>query len=130
MITTLRSHEISSPGEMADSMTQSMASVSSLARDFSWEQLHTDTEREVMMMLMMIYMMIVVIMTMAMSSLTRDFSWVQLGANVKGLTSTLKVTMTEDSIGSPADLSRDDSSDMGGSDSLRRRWIFISFVFV
>ena len=114
-------------------MTQSMASVSSLARDFSWEQLHTDTEREVMivmMMLMMIYMMIVVIMTMAMSSLTRDFSWVQLGANVKRLTSTLKVTMTEDSIGSPADLSRDDSSDMGGSDSLRRRWIFISFVFV
>ena len=84
MITTLRFHEISSPGEMADSMTQSMASVSSLARDFSWEQLHTDTEREVMivmMMLMMIYMMIVVIMTMAMSSLTRDFSWVQLGAN-------------------------------------------------
>merc|ERR1719370_1039344 len=54
-----------------------MASVSSLARDFSWEQLHTDTEKE--------------------------------------------VTMTEDSIGSPADLSRDDSSDLGGSDSLRRR---------
>ena len=39
-----------SPGEMADSMTQSMASVSSLARDFSWEQLHTDTEREVRIM--------------------------------------------------------------------------------
>ena len=32
-------------------MTQSMASVSSLARDFSWEQLHTDTEREVMMIM-------------------------------------------------------------------------------
>ena len=37
---------------MADSMTQSMASVSSLARDFSWEQLHTDTEREVRIMIM------------------------------------------------------------------------------
>ena len=35
-------------------MTQSMASVSSLARDFSWEQLHTDTEREVMIMMMQI----------------------------------------------------------------------------
>ena len=41
---------------MADSMTQSMASVSSLARDFSWEQLHTDTEREVMIMMVVMFM--------------------------------------------------------------------------
>ena len=40
---------------MADSMTQSMASVSSLARDFSWEQLHTDTEREVVMMVVVAF---------------------------------------------------------------------------
>ena len=51
---------ISSPGEMADSMTQSMASVSSLARDFSWEQLHTDTEREV------ITVMVVIVLAMMM----------------------------------------------------------------
>ena len=48
-----------SPGEMADSMTQSMASVSSLARDFSWEQLHTDTEREVMIMMVVMFMTMV-----------------------------------------------------------------------
>ena len=39
-------------------MTQSMASVSSLARDFSWEQLHTDTEREVMMIMVIMVMVI------------------------------------------------------------------------
>ena len=49
---------ISSPGEMADSMTQSMASVSSLARDFSWEQLHTDTEREVITVVVMVLAML------------------------------------------------------------------------
>ena len=43
---------------MADSMTQSMASVSSLARDFSWEQLHTDTEREVMIIMVIMVMVI------------------------------------------------------------------------
>ena len=42
---------------MADSMTQSMASVSSLARDFSWEQLHT--EREVMIMMVVMFMTMV-----------------------------------------------------------------------
>ena len=47
---------------MADSMTQSMASVSSLARDFSWEQLHTDTEREVIT--------VVVVMVLAMMMIT------------------------------------------------------------
>ena len=51
--------KLSSPGEMADSMTQSMASVSSLARDFSWEQLHTDTEREVMIMMVVMFMTMV-----------------------------------------------------------------------
>ena len=43
---------------MADSMTQSMASVSSLARDFSWEQLHTDTEREVITVVVMVLAML------------------------------------------------------------------------
>ena len=37
--------------------------------------------------------------------------------------------MTEDSIGSPADLSRDDSSDLGGSDSLRRRQILMFWLY-
>ena len=67
---------------MVDSMTQSMASVSSLARDFSWEQLHTDTEKEVMivinvvMMMMMntLMMMMMMMMMMMASSLARDFS--------------------------------------------------------
>ena len=45
---------------MADSMTQSMASVSSLARDFSWEQLHTDTEREVMIIMVILVMVMIV----------------------------------------------------------------------
>ena len=48
---------------MADSMTQSMASVSSLARDFSWEQLHTDTEREVVMIMVIMVMVMVMIVT-------------------------------------------------------------------
>ena len=44
--------------------------------------------------------------------------------------SVLQVTMAEDSIGSPADLSRDDSSDLGGgSDSLRRRCCLYLFLF-
>ena len=69
---------------MVDSMTQSMASVSSLARDFSWEQLHTDTEKEVrmvmmkiamvMMMMMMNTLMMMMMMMMMASSLARDFS--------------------------------------------------------
>ena len=46
---------------MADSMTQSMASVSSLARDFSGEQLHTDTEREVITVVVMIVLAMMMI---------------------------------------------------------------------
>ena len=46
----------------------------------------------------------------------------------------LQVTMAEDSISSPADLSRDDSSDLGGgSDSLQRRgcvyFLFLCFWY-
>ena len=42
-------------------MTQSMASVSSLARDFSWEQLHTDTEREVITVVVVIVLAMMMI---------------------------------------------------------------------
>ena len=65
---------------MADSMTQSMASVSSLARDFSWEQLHTDTEREVIILMvvvmkrMVMKMMINTMMVVMVNSIARDFS--------------------------------------------------------
>ena len=38
-------HWMPSPGAMGDSMISSMASVTSLARDPSWDNIHTDTER-------------------------------------------------------------------------------------
>ena len=53
-------------------MTQSMASVSSLARDFSWEQLHTDTEREVVMIMVIMVIMVTTVTALDGASLSKQ----------------------------------------------------------